>query len=313
MQTQGFAPGMFVVHTNKPEWGPGKVVAIRGTTPHIFFRDLEGHEARRFRCDSEFLSPALAMADPVLDNLPPFVEEDGRLQLPVERMTLTTARERFLRHFPAGFYDPAYIGDRRSGERHYKWLAHERYVELLGNGEAERLLAEGNVAELVSRAARIIGQVNLLSPFESAAFRDALTDLEAAERFFDALVRLLAAPASSATEFEVYLDAVLSLPQMGNKTVPTWPVATILPFLAQPDRFLFVKPTITKEAAERLGFEIHYDATPNLRTFEALLRMANTYMDLLADLRPRDLIDVQSFFWVTSSGYEEARAKAEAR
>jgi hypothetical protein len=304
---------MFVVHANKPEWGPGKVVAIRGTTLYIFFRELEGREARRFRIDSEFLSPALVTADPVLDNPPPFVEEDGRLHLPAERVTLTTARERFLRHFPAGFYDPAYIGDRRSGERHYKWLAHERYVELLGNGEAERQLAEGNVAELVGRAARIIGQVNLLSPFESAAFRDALTDLEAAERFFDALVRLLAAPALSPTEFEAYLDAVLSLPQIGNKTVPTWPVATILPFLAQPDRFLFLKPMITKEAAERLGFDIHYDATPNWKTYEALLRMANTYLGLLQDLRPRNLIDVQSFFWITSGGYEETRAKAEAR
>jgi hypothetical protein len=81
-----------------------------------------------------------------------------------------------------------------------------------------------------------------------------------------------------------------------------------LPFLARPDVFMFVRPTVTLKAAEHLGFDLHFDPRPNWTTYDAVLRMSRIYFERLQDLRPRDLIDVQSFFWVTSERTAKRKA-----
>jgi hypothetical protein len=74
---------------------------------------------------------------------------------------------------------------------------------------------------------------------------------------------------------------------------------------------MFVKPTIAQKAAERLAFNLHYEAQPNWATYSAVLRMSSIYMDLLADLAPRDFIDIQSFFWVTGDKFDDVMANRE--
>lgn len=62
---------------------------------------------------------------------------------------------------------------------------------------------------------------------------------------------------------------------------------------------MFLKPDVTNKAAESLGFDLNYRPEPNWLTYRSLLKMAEVYREKLASLRPRDLIDVQSFFWLT--------------
>ena len=93
-------------------------------------------------------------------------------------------------------------------------------------------------------------------------------------------------------------SAVSALPQPGSR-VATWPVATIFPYLAHPDRNMFLKPEVTKEAAQRLGFHLNYKSEPNWLTYRSLLSLAELLMEELRPLGARDLIDVQSFIWVT--------------
>ncbi|MDZ7697765.1 MAG: hypothetical protein U5R49_12870 [Deltaproteobacteria bacterium] len=83
----------------------------------------------------------------------------------------------------------------------------------------------------------------------------------------------------------------------------SWPVATILPFLAQPDRHMFLKPGITQAAAKILAFDLHYNPTPNWVTYDSLLKMTAIYREKLKSLAPNDNIDIQSFFWVISGKY----------
>lgn len=52
-----------------------------------------------------------------------------------------------------------------------------------------------------------------------------------------------------------------------------------------------------------LGFDIHYQAQPNWRTYRAVLEMTEVYFELLGEFGPLDFIDVQSFFWVTGEAY----------
>jgi hypothetical protein len=299
-----FQVGMIVEHPIKPEWGPGKVVAVHGDKVHIVFRDLPDREAKIIQTNIVSLIESTNQNDPILDNLPPLSEEKGKYVLPRKRITVTQAIDMFLKYFPLGFEDPGYMAKRGTGERIYKLEAHQKWVDTLGNGQAKSLLETDNISELSQRTKSVISKVNLLSPFENMAFSDALKHHESAKIFFTDLIFLLEAPEINRPNFEPYANCVCNLPQEAGKSrVATWPVATILPFLAQPERHMFLKPGVTQTAAETLGFDLHYNATPNWTTYEALLRMGHIYKEQIKHLAPRDFIDVQSFIWVTCGGY----------
>jgi hypothetical protein len=264
---------------------------------HTVFRDLAQKEAKAIHIGRVSLMAAPVQHDDILDNLPPLIERNGKYELPAERLTVQTAVDRFIAKYPLAFEDPAYIGDRKTGERFYKWAAHETWQSDLGAGQLRKLLSD--IPELTRRAMHCVGRVNLLYPIEQAAMRDALQHTAAAEAYFFALAGFLEEAEINEETCTTYFREVINLPQVQAR-VATWPVATVLPFLAQPDRHLFIKPSITKEAADRLGFHLNYKAEPNWLTYKRALEMARIYREKIAHLRPRDMIDVQSFFWITS-------------
>jgi hypothetical protein len=306
MESNEVCVGTLVENPTVPAWGPGKVVHLRGDTAHVFFRDFEDHRAKRFKAD--YLRIADVQSGPILDNLPPFVEKSGEFSLSSRRVTMDQAVAKFMGIYPGGFFDEGYLGDLKRGERSYKWKAHEMWLQAFGEGRAEEMLASGGIAEMNKHAMRIVTDVNLLTAEEGAAFKDGLSDKAAAEAYHRALVDLLASGPTSET-FEPYAAAIASMPAIGAEGTDRWTVASILPFLARPDAFMFVKQAVTLKAAERLGFDPHFDARPNWTTYDAVLRMSRIYFELLDALEPRDLIDVQSFFWVTSGQAAKAKSK----
>jgi hypothetical protein len=295
--------GMLVRH---PKLGLGKVIKIDDRMAHVFFRDQVGNRASKFQIAAAPLVSADVGSDPWLDNLPPFDEVDGALQLSEKRITQAQALAKFRRLFPRGFDDPAYLGDRTVGERNYKWEKHMEFVELLGGGQGEELLAAGNLPELIKRTRRITS-TNMTSIFEKGAFGDALTGGEETRRYFETLFNLLASALSEASVTK-YFDAVDGLPQPKGR-VATWPVATLMPFLARPDKHMLLKPEVTQEAESRLGFHLSYKPHPNWLTYKKLLELAELLMVELRPLGARDYIDVQSFMWIASK-YDESDSHA---
>ena len=83
--------------------------------------------------------------------------------------------------------------------------------------------------------------------------------------------------------------------------VLTWPVVTVIGFLAQPDRHIFLKPNVTRAAANAYGFPFDYTSRPNWATYQSLLAFAERVRRDQEDLGPRDMIDLQSFIWVQGS------------
>jgi len=291
--------GMYVMHPARPEWGPGKVCFVDGQNIHIYFRDESDQMAKKFKTGTIQFLVAPSQSDPILDNLPPLKEKDGFFGLTRERLTVRQAINLFLNTFPGGFNDPRYLGDEKVGERNYKLKSHANFVRLLGNGQLDDYLAHDKVKEMGNHAHSLIGEMNLVSLYEAMAFKRAMEDHDAATRFFKEMARVLASDRIDRDVMEPYFRSVMDLPaEEGKARVATWPIATIFLFLAQPDRHMFLKPGITKESAERLGFELNYDPHPNWRTYESLLRMCAIYKEMLKELAPRDWIDVQSFFWV---------------
>lgn len=135
--------------------------------------------------------------------------------------------------------------------------------------------------------------------FETMAITDALQNQQAAHRFLSALFTVLNSPVITEAVYQPFIDTVLDLPQeTGKSNVATWPVVTLLPFIAQPDRHMFLKPTNSQSAAEALAFDLRYQSQPNWKTYESLLEMGKVYFKEIEHLGPRDLMDVQSFLWL---------------
>jgi hypothetical protein len=210
-------------------------------------------------------------------------------------------RRKFLRFFPKGFYDPKYI----DWERGYKWDAHERWEETLGRETHRDLIDEGDFAEVARRAVGIESRTNLLFSFEKMALRDAVKPPAGARAFAEGLWEFLYGRGSDRTKFERWSEVVGGLPRRQTRVL-TWPVVTIFGFLALPDVHFFLKPMVTRTAAAEYGYDFLYRSRPNWDTYSNLLDFARLVRADLGDLRPRDMIDIQSFLWVQGSDeYEE--------
>jgi hypothetical protein len=210
-------------------------------------------------------------------------------------------RKKFLRFFPKGFYDEQYL----DWERGYKWEAHDRWEHVLDRDTHRALIAEGEFAEAARRAVTIESRTNLLFSFEKMALRDAVKSPAGARAFTEGLYEFLYGRGNDRTKFERWCGAVSELPRRQTRVL-TWPVVTIFGFLALPDVHFFLKPTVTRTAAVEYGFDFRYRSRPNWDTYSNLLDFARLVRADLSDLKPRDMIDIQSFLWVQGSDeYDE--------
>jgi len=210
-------------------------------------------------------------------------------------------RRKFLRFFRKGFYDDKYV----DWERGYKWEAHERWMSTLGRDTFRGLLNDDQHAEAARRAVTIESRTNLLFSFEKMALRDAIKSAAGAGAFSEGLCEFLYGAGTLKDKFERWIEVVAGLPRRQTRVL-TWPLVTVFGFLAQPDEHFFLKPMVTRTAAREYGFDFAYKSRPNWETYSNLLDFAKRVASDLRDMRPRDMIDVQSFLWVQGSDeYEE--------
>jgi len=205
-------------------------------------------------------------------------------------------RRRFLRFFPNGFTDSTYL----EWERNYKAEAHDRWRVELNGSTLRRLLDRDDSTEIVRRVLRIESGTNLLFSFEKMALRDAVRTEDGARAMARALYDVLHGVGRPQDRFERWCEALAALPRRQTRVL-TWPVATVFPFLAQPDRHIFLKPNVTRVAAAQYGVDLPYQSRPNWRTYANLLDLAHLVRTDQRGLHPRDMIDVQSFLWVQGS------------
>jgi hypothetical protein len=211
------------------------------------------------------------------------------------RQALRT-RRKFLRHFPGGFRDETYL----DWERGYKWNAHRAWEAALNQSAFESLIRAAKFEEIAATAIRIESRTNLLFSFEKMALRDAVRSPAGAEAFALALFDLLHGQEPMEARFSHWIDAIGRLPRRKTRVL-TWPLATVFGFIAQPRTHFFLKPTVTREAARRYGVELPYASKPTWPLYKGLLDFVARVRSDIGDLRPRDMIDMQSFLWVQGS------------
>ena len=211
------------------------------------------------------------------------------------------SRRKFLHYFPAGFHDQTYI----DWERGYKWNAHRQWEELLNRNELRHLLKQKEYNEITARAIRIESRTNLLFSFEKMALRDAVRSREGAQLFSHGLYDFLHGSLSVNERFAGWVETIALLPRKQTRVL-TWPLVTVFGFIAQPQMHMFLKPNVTRIAARKFGFDFPYNTRPTWETYSEFLQFGQMVRSEVTDLRPRDMIDIQSFIWVLGSDeYED--------
>ena len=212
--------------------------------------------------------------------------------------SVSHCRRKFLRFFPKGFHDETYV----AWEREYKWETHRRWEAALSQEEFRRLLRKREFSEVAARAVRVeqSARYSMLFSFEKMALRDAVRGEEGAHIFAAGLYNFLHGSASLERRFEQWVEAVAALPRRQTRVL-TWPVVTVFGFIAQPKTHIFLKPKVTRAAAQAYGFDFRYESRPSWGTYASLLEFAEVVRRDVRDLRPRDMIDIQSFIWVQGS------------
>lgn len=297
MMSTSIRKGDYVINPKKRDWGPGVVLDVSGSIFTVYFRDSPKRPVKKIETTYVALEQASISSDPVLDNLPPYDQSTERLQK--KRVTHEDGVACFRSYYPLLFEDPEYLGDRKRGERAYKMEAHDAFIELLGHGIGKKILEKGDLDELHKRLFAVEGLLNLLSPYEKMALSDGLHSHDEAREFYSALFDVIERQEVDQESFNALINAVQNLPhEEGRARVATWPVLTQFPFIACPDRHMFLKPEVTRSCAERMMFNLNYTSTLNWLTYHQLIKMARMLFKELEPMGAKDFIDVQSYIWV---------------
>lgn len=278
-------------------WGRGKLLAIRYPNGEAYFPSLVGDVGGATRVVRlSVLTPSSVQSDPLLDHLGLTAPAAKRRARPIKTMKhdLAQAIAWFETEYPGRFEDPKLV----AGELTHKREAHALFVERFGEGRGAQLIADRKGDEIGQILDTLWHHTNIPSRFEVTAAHDGLKDGAAAARLLDAVQGFVAAPGPVA--FARVSQAVSQLPEAtAGSRVHTWPNVTLLPFLADPSRFIVAKPEVTKRIAARIGRDLLYSTAVKWDTYARVLDMSQKLRDTLAPLGARDYIDVQTFIWVT--------------
>lgn len=204
--------------------------------------------------------------------------------------------KKFLYYFKKGYSDPKYI----DWERQYKLDAHFQFQQDLNKSDYEKLLKEKNYEQIALTAVRIESKTNLLFSFEKMALRDAIKPAEGAKAFAMGLYDYVYGKGLLKERFETFTEVIAGLPRKQTRVL-TWPLTTVFGFIANPDEHIFLKPKVTKIAAEKYQFDFDYKSRPNWDTYQYLLDFAEQIRKDTLAYKPKDFIDLQSFIWVMGS------------
>lgn len=302
------ANGILVQHATL---GVGKVVALEPDAVHVFFPSVEKRFATKLRLPAArvFLRTDGVVPDPWLQGLTAFTldDETRRYALAATWLTHEQATAQFTAVYPMGFADPKYLGAREKGAREPIWRkAHEAWVAALGKGQAQRLLEDDALPEIVKRLLSVERHVAPLHPQEEVgALADALGDAQASRLFLERLFELLSVPSPTRARFDRLFAAATALP--GTEET-AWVVATLVPFIAEPTRHVFVRPAVARVAAAKLGCDLRWDDAPNWASYAALRALSIKLLEELKPIGARDLVDVEAFLHLTATTRPRAGA-----
>lgn len=303
--------GTIVMHK---AWGVGKVLFLTETKAVVGFaacRTATDPGLRDVSLRGTFIEPASNEPDPAPDNWNITLDANGRAAGPRARsaraaalkpmvagtaISIDQAIARFKERYPAGFADERYV----ALERGWKWEKHTEWHERVGTRSLAEM-AQANLRQLAHDTQRVVQtrRKSLLDKTELAAFTAGLAADTPSRAYFAAVEDVLTGSDDDMAAFTALCDAAAAVLAAGGAARShSWPVTTVIPALARPDRFMYVKPAGTRKGIDRLGLAWDYKADPNAASYAGLMGHSRTLLEALRPHGAQDFIDVQSFLSV---------------
>lgn len=282
-----YRKGDRVKHPTKDDWGLGEVLEnSNGDTVRVFFVGT-GEKALSLKYVQPIKVEGNEADNSALDNL-----KISKSVSSIKYQSLPQSIQFFLEEFPEGFNGEKF----KEHERHYKEKAHALAIELLGKKAFSGLLELEDYFEIVKRALKIANATNLIFPNEKMSLKDGLQTSDAQQNFSKALFSLL----YGVEELEIRFIAFAKV--LENIDAAKWTTATYFLFIIHPDKYMFVKPTITQYSSELCCYEVNYKPQLNWLTYKSVLGFSEYIKSAISELNPKDMIDVQSFMWCIAPG-----------
>jgi len=282
--------GQRVNHASRPNWGLGQLL-----------EDQNASEIRVFFPNKGEVNFGIAARDKlqlVIGAEPPLVippkmplKKSGVVQKPM--VTIDMAKEHFLKQFPGGFYGKRFLDE----ERDYKDELARVAQQLLSKDVLLPLMVAENYQQVFELANKLVQyqkkdcKNNLPSPFEKVAFRDGFKKLNNPKAFARSLFEYLHGDGDLEQRFTCFAQVLVQM------EAAKWPIITTFRFFLFPATDVSIKPVNLKRAAELSRFEINYKPQLNWLTYHSVLKFCQYITENSVDLKPRDMIDVQSFIW----------------
>ncbi len=279
----------YIRHINKPEWGLGKVTQVLSPKKFRAFFVNTGMTTLLYSPNYISIEKNIK-SHPLLDNI-----DTSKTKTPPTYKNMKKMVDIFLNVFPEGFNDEKY----HKNERAYKLEAQEFLKTSLNRETFQKLLDEEDFQEITKLSLAVTNKTNLIFPNEKMSLKEGLVDPANQELFSNSLFQLLYGEQNIELRF-INFAKVLTLLKADK-----WTTQTYFLYLSEPEKYLFLKPTVTKKAAAFCDFQLYYDPKLNWKTYKALLAFGEYFKTELKaygdNLTPKDMIDIQSFFWAVAN------------
>ncbi len=192
----------------------------------------------------------------------------------------------FKEQYPGGFY-----GEQQAREeRDYKLQASTEFQGLLGRDEFRKLLAAESYSELEDRVAHLVQMTNFIQgSFEKPMLLDTIKANLAS--YMNALFDFV----WGADELEQRFDRFVEFSE--ELKLAKWTYVTYFLFLSDPEKHMFVKPEMLKRSLQISQYPVEYESTPSYDQYRQIVEFSEWLKARIAELEPRDMIDVHSFMW----------------
>jgi hypothetical protein len=222
----------------------------------------------------------------------------GKEKEPEQEITFEEQLEVFLAEYPDGFDSAAWVEQHRGGgggrrlKRHRDAAVDDARRQL--SADALRgLIDAGEYDAVRQRAIDVLSGTDLVTRAQIKPLEDSQGD----QRIADAIFELLHGTNTLDERFDKFCHAVAH----SSKKLPSWPLITTLLGLVDPKEQLCIRPSVFTDQAKWMAPALQLGKQPKGNIYARFVELAKTIFENLcaAGQKPRDLLDVHDFVWVT--------------
>ncbi|GAA5097075.1 DUF3553 domain-containing protein [Wohlfahrtiimonas larvae] len=278
-----YKKGDKVKHPKQENWGLGVVLENQQDEKVRVFFENSGEKILSTKIFQPQIIIGNAAQHPILDKL----QDNSKF------LGLTILLNNFLSKFPNGFQDINYLEKEVYHKQGISDFAHKVLSEKI----FLQLLVKDEYATITQLIKSIIHKdtLSLIDRFEKIVLLETLDHTDFQKEFVCSLYALLYGNTSDFDQNFIEFARVLS-----EMRVSKWTIMTYFLFIFHPNKYIFLKPSVTQNLAKICEFNLYYETTLNIITYHRVLKFAHYLFENLKalGLAPENMVDIQSFIWI---------------